>query len=67
MLKIGASRRLPVVVVEHPAELLLAADSAPFWQELRRLDELVLDPLMIAPLVIVTDEDRESGSEVCFN
>jgi len=64
MLKIRASLRLPVVVVQHPAELLFAADAARFGQKLRRVDELFLDPLMIAPLAIVSDEDREGGSEV---
>jgi len=44
--------------------LLLASDAAHFGQKLRGFDELVLDPLMIAPLAIVTDENRDGCPEV---
>jgi hypothetical protein len=55
--KIGVSRRLSIVIVQHPAELFLASDAAHFGQKLQRFDESVFHPLMIAPLAIVTDEN----------
>ena len=50
--KNGTSRRLPIVIVEHSAELLLTSDTFHLWEKLRRLQEFVLDPLMIAPMAI---------------
>jgi hypothetical protein len=64
--KIGVSRHLSIVIVEHSSELPLAPDAAHFGQKLGWFDKLVLDSLMITPLAIVTDVDREGFSEVCF-
>src|SRR5947208_2642249 len=57
--RIGASRGLPIVIVQHPAEFLLASDTACFGQRLGRFDEFVLDPLVIASMAIMTDENRD--------
>ena len=62
----GASGGLPVRVVEDPAELLLASDVAHLRKELWRLDEFVLDPLMIAPMTIILGEGRDGGPEMLF-
>jgi hypothetical protein len=40
-----------IVIVEHSAELLLTSDTTHLWEKLR-LQEFVLDPLMIAPMAI---------------
>src|SRR5207247_2657299 len=60
------SRRLPVVVVQHPSELLLTSDGAHLREGIRWLDEFVLDALVVALVTIVIDKDREGGPEVCF-
>jgi hypothetical protein len=55
----GISRRLPIIIiVEHPAELFLTSDVSHLWEKLRRLSEFVLDPLMIAPMAIVINLQR---------
>ena len=50
------SSSLPIVVVEHPAEVFPASDTADRREALRRLDQFVLDPLMVAALPIVFHE-----------
>jgi hypothetical protein len=47
---IGASCRFPIAVVQHSTEFFSAADAPHSGQGLRRLDEFVVDPLMIAPV-----------------
>jgi len=60
----GASRSLPVIVVEHPVELLLTSDAAHRWKELWWLDEFIRDSLVVAPVPIIAAENREGFSEV---
>ena len=64
--RIGASRGLPIVMVQHPAELLVASDTARFGQGLGRFDEFVLDPLVIASMAIMIDENRDGFAEMPF-
>ena len=61
-----SSCRLPIIVVEHPSELLLTSDAAHLWEKLQRFDEFVVDPLMIAPMAIVIDIQRNGCPEVFF-
>ena len=60
----GASGGLPVIVVEDPAEFLLASYVAHLRKELRWLHEFVSDPLVIASMPIIAAENREGCSEV---
>ena len=39
----GSSRGFPIIVVEHPAQLIAAADAAHLGEARRRLDQIVLD------------------------
>src|ERR1022692_639265 len=65
-LKNGSSRGFPVIVVEHPAQFIAAADAAHLGEARRRLDQFVLDSLMIAPLAIVVNEGRDGGPQMSF-
>src|ERR1022692_2100770 len=62
----GSSRGLPIIVVEHPAQFIAAADAAHLGEARRRLDQFVLDSLMIAPLAIVVNEGRDGGPQMSF-
>jgi|ERR1022692_282775 hypothetical protein len=63
-LKNCGSRGCSIVVVEHSAEFFSALDVTHLGQRRRRLDQLVLDPLMIAPLAIIVDEGRDGGPQL---
>ena len=45
-LKNGSSRGFPIIVVEHPAQFIAAADAAHLGEARRRLDQFVLDSLI---------------------
>src|ERR1017187_1642948 len=62
----GSSRGFPIIVVEHPAQFIAAADAAHLEEARRRLDQFVLDSLMIAPLAIVVNEGRDGGPQMSF-
>src|ERR1022692_3653239 len=62
----GSSRGFPIIVVEHPAQFIAAADAAHLGEARRRLDQFVLDSLMIAPLAIVVNEGRDGGPQMSF-
>jgi hypothetical protein len=62
----GVSRGLPIVKVEHPAEFLPASDTAHFGQGRQRFDEFVLDPLVIARMAIMTDENGDGFAKMSF-
>jgi hypothetical protein len=64
--QIGASCGLPIIVVEHTSEMLFTPDAAHLGQRLRRLDQFVPDALVIAPVAIVIDKDRDRGPGVFF-
>jgi len=66
MWRIGASGGLAIVIVQHPAEFLLASDTPAFGQGLRRFDEFVLNPLVIASTVIMNEENRDGFAEMSF-
>ena len=61
-----ASGGLAIVIVQHPAEFLLASDTPTFGQGLRRFDEFVLNPLVIASTVIMNEENRDGFAEMPF-
>ena len=63
-LKNCGSRGFPIVVVQHSAEFFSALDVTNLGQGRRGLDQLVLDPLMIAPLAIIVDEGRDGGPQM---
>jgi hypothetical protein len=63
-LKNCGSRGCSIVVVEHSAEFFSALDVTHLGQGRRGLDQLVLDPLMIAPLAIIVDEGRDGGPQL---
>src|ERR1035438_1796313 len=63
-LKNCGSRGFPIVVVQHSAEFFSALDVTHVGQRRRRLDQFVLDPLMIAPLAIIVDEGRDGGPQL---
>ena len=56
----------PGRVVQHPAQFLLASDAPQLGQGRQRLDEFVLDPLVIESMPIAIDENREGFAEVFF-
>ena len=62
--KSGDSRALPIIIVEHSAQFVAAADAAHLEEALRRLDQFVLDALIIAPLAIIVDEGRDGGPQL---
>jgi hypothetical protein len=62
----GSSRGFPIIVVEHPAQFIAAADAAQLEEARRRLDQFVLDALMIAPLAIIVSENRDDGPQMSF-
>ena len=62
----GSSRGFAVVIVEHSAQFVATADAAHLEEARRRLDQFVLDALMIAPLAIRVSEDRDGGPQMSF-
>src|ERR1022692_4189277 len=62
----GSSRGFPIIVVEHPAQFVATADAAHLEEARRRLDQFVLDALMIAPLAIIVSEGQEGGPQMSF-
>ena len=62
----GSSRGFAVVIVEHSAQFVAAADAAQLEEARRRLDQFVLDALMIAPLAIIVSENRDGGPQMSF-
>ena len=53
-----------VIIVEHSAQFVATADAAHLEEARRRLDQFVLDALMIAPLAIIVDEGRDGGPQL---
>jgi hypothetical protein len=64
--KLGASCDLPIIVAEHPTQLLLTSDASYLREKLRRFNEFVTDPLVIAPVAMVTNIERNGCSKVVF-
>src|ERR1017187_10126918 len=62
----GSSRGFLIIVVEHPAQFIAAADAAHLGEARWRLDQFVLDSLMIAPLAILVNEGRDGGPQMSF-
>lgn len=62
----GPSRGLPIVIVEHAAKFFLASDGTHLGQGQWWLDQFVVDPLMVASIPIVIDENRDGFSEMFF-
>ena len=63
-LKNCGSRGCSIVVVQYSAEFFSALDVTNLRQGRRGLDQLVLDPLMIAPLAIIVHEGRDGGPQL---
>ena len=53
-----------VIIVEYSAQFVATADAAHLEEARRRLDQFVLDALMIAPLAIIVDEGRDGGPQL---
>jgi hypothetical protein len=61
-----SSRGFPIIIVEHSAQFVATADAARLEEARRRLDQCVLDALMIAPLAIRVSENRDGGPQMSF-
>lgn len=63
--KVVISRGFAVVVVEQSAEFIAAADAAHHGEARRRLDQFILDFLMIASPSIIVAEGRDGRVRRC--